>query len=90
MYGIIANGGSHYGKQLLSQQSINRLSKPVVRGADAVMNTGEVSEIGLGTLYRKNPWVTTISLKSLVCAIVLFSHILATFPHIFATFVLSK
>ncbi|XP_060598782.1 beta-lactamase domain-containing protein 2-like [Ruditapes philippinarum] len=56
MYGIIANGGAHDGNQLLSKQSINRLSKPIVRGSDAVMNTGEVSEIGLGTLYRKNPW----------------------------------
>jgi hypothetical protein len=58
MYGIIANGGAHDGNQLLSKQSINRLSKPIVRGSDAVMNTGEVSEIGLGTLYRKNPWVS--------------------------------
>ncbi|XP_045194379.2 beta-lactamase domain-containing protein 2-like [Mercenaria mercenaria] len=56
MYGIIANGGTHDGKQLLSKESINRLSQAVVRGADSVMRTGEVSEIGLGTLYRRNPW----------------------------------
>lgn len=56
MYGILTNGGEHDGYQLLSRDSIDRLSKPVVSGRDFVMRTGEESLVGLGTLYRNNPW----------------------------------
>ena len=64
LYGFLANGGQIDGKTLISKESVNRLSTPVVSGQDVVMLTGEESTIGLGTLYMKNPKVN----KSVHCS----------------------
>lgn len=57
LYGILANGGSHQGKQLLSTDLISKLAIPVALGKDIVLQTGELSRFGLGMIYRRNPWV---------------------------------
>ncbi|KAL4221526.1 hypothetical protein ACF0H5_019783 [Mactra antiquata] len=56
LYGILTNGGSHDGNQLLSRDRLEQLMKPVKYGYDHVFQTGEYTSFGLGTIFRNNPW----------------------------------
>ncbi|WAR31469.1 LACT2-like protein [Mya arenaria] len=55
MYGILTNGGTEDGKTILSPNMMKSLATPLLVGKDVVMLTGEQSQLGRGTLYRKNP-----------------------------------
>ncbi|KAK3087476.1 hypothetical protein FSP39_006446 [Pinctada imbricata] len=48
LFGIVANGGKHNGKQLLSQKSIDRLAKPIVNKPGEY---GLLRNMGLGVFY---------------------------------------
>ncbi|KAK3088615.1 hypothetical protein FSP39_021304 [Pinctada imbricata] len=51
LFGIVANGGKHKGKQFLSKQTIDRLAKPVVNRPGEY---GILPNAGLGVFYFPN------------------------------------
>ncbi|KAL3870979.1 hypothetical protein ACJMK2_039004 [Sinanodonta woodiana] len=53
LYGILANGGSTDGKQLLSKSTIEQLSIPAVSGQEVLFNIKGIT-FGLGTMLKNN------------------------------------
>ncbi|KAK3611826.1 hypothetical protein CHS0354_040498 [Potamilus streckersoni] len=59
LYGILANGGTYQGKQLLSKEVIEKLSTTVIEGFDVVTQVDGV-KYGQGVHMKLNPWGQTV------------------------------
>ncbi|KAL3871009.1 hypothetical protein ACJMK2_039034 [Sinanodonta woodiana] len=59
LYGILANGGTYQGKQLLSKEVIEKLSSTVIEGFDVVIQADGV-KYGPGVQIKLNPWGQTV------------------------------